>query len=175
MCRQNILLTLLLTFTLFCQGQPLVDFSDPLETITHVRNGKIQLKSQKKEQIRFPSCGIFLPQFHKGEIGLDISGITPYSKVPAFSAVIHDRNGRSFRFLLKESSRENGRIRIPFSALPGLGETAARNIVEVRGSGEVLSQAELQVKAGLSKTVMELLRQNGVLDGMSETNQITLF
>ncbi len=70
---------------------------------------------------------------------------------------------------------ENGRIRIPFSALPGLGETAARNIVEVRGSGEVLSQAELQVKAGLSKTVMELLRQNGVLDGMSETNQITLF
>ena len=134
MCRQNILLSLLLTFTLFCQGQPLVDFSDPLETITHVRNGKIQLKSQKKEQIRFPSCGIFLPQFHKGEIGLDISGITPYSKVPAFSAVIHDRNGRSFRFLLKESSRENGRIRISAiidsaQAYPGIRNRKAEQAI----------------------------------------------
>ena len=70
---------------------------------------------------------------------------------------------------------ENGKIRIPFSALPGLGETAAAKIVEVREKGEVMSQEDLRVKAGLSKTVMELLRQNGVLDGISETNQITLF
>ena len=70
---------------------------------------------------------------------------------------------------------ENGKIRIPFSALPGLGETAAAKIVEIRNAGEVLSQEDLRVKAGLSKTVMELLRQNGVLDGISETNQITLF
>ncbi len=70
---------------------------------------------------------------------------------------------------------ENGRIRIPFSALPGLGDIAAAKIVEARDTGEVSSQAELRVKAGLSKTVMELLRENGVLDGLSETNQISLF
>ncbi len=70
---------------------------------------------------------------------------------------------------------ENGKIRIPFSALPGLGETAAQKIVETREAGEVMSQEDLRVKAGLSKTVMELLRKNGVLDGISETNQITLF
>ena len=64
---------------------------------------------------------------------------------------------------------------MPFSALPGLGETAAAKIVEAREAGEVMSQEDLRVKAGLSKTVMELLRQNGVLDGLSETNQITLF
>ena len=70
---------------------------------------------------------------------------------------------------------ENGKIRIPFSALPGLGETAAAKIVETRNAGEIMSQDDLRVKAGLSKTVMELLRKNGVLDGLSETNQITLF
>ena len=70
---------------------------------------------------------------------------------------------------------ENGKIRIPFSALPGLGETAAAKIVEVRNAGVIMSQEDLRVKAGLSKTVMELLRRNGVLDGISETNQITLF
>ena len=70
---------------------------------------------------------------------------------------------------------ENGKIRIPFSALPGLGETAAEKIVEARDSGTVFCQEDLRVKAGLSKTLMELLRQNGVLDGLNATNQISLF
>ena len=76
----------------------------------------------------------------------------------------------SFAFL-----PENGKIRIPFSALPGLGETAAEKIVEARDSGTVFCQEDLRVKAGLSKTLMELLRQNGVLDGLNATNQISLF
>jgi len=70
---------------------------------------------------------------------------------------------------------ENGKIRIPFSALPGLGETAAEKIVEARDGGTVFCQEDLRVKAGLSKTLMELLRQNGVLDGLNATNQISLF
>lgn len=175
MCRQNILLTLLLTFTLFCQGQPLVDFSDPLETITHVRNGKIQLKSQKKEQIRFPSCGIFLPQFHKGEIGLDISGITPYSKVPAFSAVIHDRNGRSFRFLLKESSRENGRIRISAiidsaQAYPGIRNRKAEQAIPE----QPLRVMMLEIQGEKSTLNLHSLNffEHGVMPGLKTGHRI---
>lgn len=70
---------------------------------------------------------------------------------------------------------ENGKIRIPFSALPGLGDTAAAKIIEARTTGTVLSQEDLRIQAGLSKSVMELLKINGVLDGLSATNQISLF
>ena len=70
---------------------------------------------------------------------------------------------------------EGGKIRIPFSALPGLGDIAAEKIVQARDSGEVYCQEDLRVKAGLSKTVMELLRQNGILSCLPETNQISLF
>ena len=70
---------------------------------------------------------------------------------------------------------ENGGIRMPFSSLAGVGEIAAKNIVEVRNSSEISSRAQLRAKAGLSKTVMDILSQNGVLDGISETNQITFF
>jgi DNA polymerase-3 subunit alpha (Gram-positive type) len=69
---------------------------------------------------------------------------------------------------------EDGKIRIPFNALPGLGDTAAAKIVEAR-EGTLFSREELREKAGLSKSIMELLANNGVLDGLSETNQISLF
>ena len=63
---------------------------------------------------------------------------------------------------------------MPFNALPGLGDTAAAKIVEAR-EGTLFSREELREKAGLSKSIMELLANNGVLDGLSETNQISLF
>jgi DNA polymerase-3 subunit alpha (Gram-positive type) len=69
---------------------------------------------------------------------------------------------------------ENGKIRMPFNSLPGLGDTAAAKIVEAR-EGTLFSREELREKAGLSKSIMELLANNGVLDGLSETNQISLF
>ena len=70
---------------------------------------------------------------------------------------------------------ENGRIRIPFNALDGVGENAALKIVAAREEGEIFSKLELQERAKLPKSVMEILENNGVLKGLSETNQITLF
>ena len=70
---------------------------------------------------------------------------------------------------------ENGSIRMPFSALPGLGEAAAKNIVDLRESGELYSVEDLQRKGGVSKAIIELLRRNKALEGLSETNQYTLF
>ena len=69
---------------------------------------------------------------------------------------------------------EDGKIRMPFNALSGLGNTAASRIVEARETN-LISRDELREKAGLSKAIMELLSVNGVLDGLSETNQISLF
>ena len=71
---------------------------------------------------------------------------------------------------------EDGKIRMPFNCLPGLGETAADKIVQTRSEdGGFFSKLELQERAKLTKAVMELLEKNGVTKGLSETNQITLF
>ena len=70
---------------------------------------------------------------------------------------------------------ENGKIRLPFSCLPGLGDTAAVKIAEACKGTKIFSVEELSQKAKISKAVIEILQQNGVLDGLSETNQISMF
>ncbi|MBQ2765582.1 MAG: PolC-type DNA polymerase III, partial [Clostridia bacterium] len=70
---------------------------------------------------------------------------------------------------------EDGKIRMPFTALGGLGEKAAMKIVEVRDSENLLSIEELQMKAGLSKSVIDLLRKNGAFGSLTETNQLSFF
>ncbi len=70
---------------------------------------------------------------------------------------------------------ENGKIRMPFNSLPGLGETAAAKIIEARDSFDIYSVEELREHTGISKAVIEILRRNHVLDGLSETNQFSFF
>ena len=70
---------------------------------------------------------------------------------------------------------ENGSIRMPFNSLPGLGDTAAEKILEARAKYDIYSIEDLREHTGISKTVIELLRRNHVLDGLSETNQFTMF
>ena len=70
---------------------------------------------------------------------------------------------------------EDGKIRLPFSSLGGVGDTAAQSIARVRKEGHVLSVEELRIRAKLSKSVIEVLQNHGALDGLSATNQITFF
>ena len=70
---------------------------------------------------------------------------------------------------------ENGKIRMPFNSLPGLGDTAAAKIIEARDKFDIYSIEELREHTGISKAVIEILRRNHVLDGLSETNQFSMF
>ena len=70
---------------------------------------------------------------------------------------------------------ENGAIRMPFSALPGLGENAAQNIIEAREQEKFFSVEDLRTRAKLTKSVIEILRKNHVLDNLNETDQLTFF
>ncbi|MBQ3707043.1 MAG: PolC-type DNA polymerase III, partial [Clostridia bacterium] len=70
---------------------------------------------------------------------------------------------------------ESGKIRLPFSSLPGLGTSVAESIMNAMNSGEVWSVDDLRAKAKVSKSVLELLEKNGALAGMSQTNQLSLF
>jgi DNA polymerase-3 subunit alpha (Gram-positive type) len=63
----------------------------------------------------------------------------------------------------------------PLRALQGVGETAARKIVEERVLGEFISRDELKRRAKATKTVIEALDIHGCLKGMPENNQLDLF
>ena len=78
---------------------------------------------------------------------------------------------KSHAFIFKP---EDGGIRMPFSSLPGLGENAAQNIIKAREEEPFFSVEDLQIRAKISKTVIEMLRANGVLDNISETDQMTM-
>ena len=69
---------------------------------------------------------------------------------------------------------EDGAIRMPFSSLPGLGENAAQNIISARDEEPFFSVEDLQIRAKLSKSVIDMLRANGVLDNVNETDQLTM-
>lgn len=70
---------------------------------------------------------------------------------------------------------EEGRLRPPLMALQGLGENAARSIVEARAAEEFISKTDLRTRAKVTKTVIEVLDVHGCLKGMPEDDQLTLF
>ena len=63
----------------------------------------------------------------------------------------------------------------PFSAIDGLGETVAKNIVEERKKRSFLSVEEVQTRAKISGTLIDKMRSMGIFDGMDESNQLSLF
>ncbi|MGT2667333.1 PolC-type DNA polymerase III [Streptococcus rifensis] len=63
----------------------------------------------------------------------------------------------------------------PFSAMDGLGDNVARQIVRARAEGEFLSKTELRKRGGLSSTLVEKMDDMGVLGNLPEDNQLSLF
>lgn len=66
-------------------------------------------------------------------------------------------------------------ILAPFNAVPGLGDTVAKQIVAARTEQKFLSKEDLAKRGRLSTTIMNYLEDNGVLDGMPAQNQLSLF
>lgn len=70
---------------------------------------------------------------------------------------------------------EDGKLRPPFASLDGVGASAAASIVQSRDGGEFISIEDLRNRSGITKAVVETLRLHGCLEGLPETNQLTLF
>ena len=70
---------------------------------------------------------------------------------------------------------ENGKIRLPFSSLPGVGGAAADSLAETGKHTEYLSIEDMQIKTKVTKAVIETLKDVGVLKDLPESSQMSLF
>ncbi len=74
------------------------------------------------------------------------------------------------RFLI-----EGNALRIPFNKLPGLGDNVAESIVKAREEKMFTSIEDLMKRTKVNKNHVEVMKKLGVLRGLPETEQFTLF
>lgn len=98
--------------------------------------------------------------------------------------VVNEMMARGYEFLPVDIYKsdatvykiEDGKIRMPFAALSGVGENAAIGLAKAAEDGErFVSIDDYASKAGASSAVIDALRSVGALKGMPETRQINLF
>ena len=90
---------------------------------------------------------------------------------------------RGFKFLpidlykshWKNFQIESDAIRPPINSISGLGPIAAESIYNAAKEEEFMSIDEIRMRAKVGDSVIQLLRNFGCLDGMPESNQISLF
>ena len=70
---------------------------------------------------------------------------------------------------------EDGKMRPPFGALNGVGDTAAWSIYETAQKGDFLSKEDFRIESGISKTILEQLDAVGVLSDLPDSNQLSFF
>lgn len=66
-------------------------------------------------------------------------------------------------------------IRPPLNSIPGLGTVAAESIQAARKDGRFMSIDDLMIRSKAGKSVIEMLKNAGCLEGMSQSNQMSLF
>ena len=121
----------------------------------YIRNIKLKGKdATKKELDVYENMLIFNEMFERGLEVLPID--------------LHKSHARKYLV-------EDGKMRLPFGALGGVGEKAADALYEAAKAGNYISRQEFGAEAGVSKTIIQSLSDMGVLDELPETNQMTMF
>lgn len=82
------------------------------------------------------------------------------------------RKSDATKFVVSEDEKS---LIIPFRALDGLGDSVGKKIIEERENQEFISIEDFQNRGKVSATTVDKLRNLGVLDGMPETSQLSLF
>ena len=74
------------------------------------------------------------------------------------------------KFLIEEDG-----LRPPFNSIPGFGTVAAKGLANARKDGKFMSIDDMKIRAKIGNSGADLLKQFGCLEGMSESNQLSLF
>ncbi len=69
----------------------------------------------------------------------------------------------------------DGKLMPALSTIDGLGDKAADTLVEAAAQGPFLSKDDLRERSKLSKTIIDLMGDLGLLEGLPESNQLSLF
>ncbi len=69
----------------------------------------------------------------------------------------------------------DGKLMPSLSSISGLGDKAADAFVEAAAEGPFLSKDDLRQRSKLSKTLIDLMGDLGLLEGLPESNQLSLF
>ena len=97
--------------------------------------------------------------------------------------IVQEMYARGFEFLpidiFSAQSRSfqviDGKIMPSLNSIDGLGEKAADAIVEAAKDGPFLSKDDFRERTKVSKTIVDLMAQLGLLGDLPESNQISLF
>ncbi len=97
--------------------------------------------------------------------------------------VVYEMNLRGIELLevdvyksaAKEFKIENGALRPPFLAVAGVGENAAVSIANAQNGQPYASLEEFRMRTRANSAVVKTLCESGCLEGLPETNQLSLF
>ncbi len=97
--------------------------------------------------------------------------------------IVYEAMLRGIRFLPVDLYRsharkyliEDGALRLPFSSVSGLGGAAAEGLMNGREGDPYFSVDELQERTGVSKAIVESLRELGAIGSLPQSSQISLF
>ncbi|MDD4389800.1 MAG: PolC-type DNA polymerase III [Eubacteriales bacterium] len=97
--------------------------------------------------------------------------------------VAYEMYARGYEFLparlgksqAKKFICDEGKVRIPFRALEGIGDTAAESLDLEYRLCPYETVEEISLRTKVNKSAMETLRIHGVLEGLQETDQISMF
>ena len=120
---------------------------------------EIEMKNQKKEATKAE-----LDMYDDLEIVLEM-----YERGFEFLPVdLYESEATKFKV-------QENKLRPPLNSIPGFGGVAAQGIVEARKDGKFMSIDDLKIRAKIGASGADLLKEFGCLEGMSQSNQLSLF